>query len=176
MAAAFNDEQHKGEYVQSIKKAITGKALKYRCAPHEYNKTGTASGKLVGGNLALLAHVLGTPSDIKTAGNILFIEDIGEYIYSVDRMFYHLKRAGKLEKLGGLVIGGFTDMKDTVTPFGQEVYEVIYDVVKDYSYPVCFQFPVGHMPENYALKIGVPFQINVSKTGVALSEVKTETE
>lgn len=163
MAAAFNDEEYKNEYVQSLKAAIEGTKAKYVCAKNPYNKEGTASGILVGGNLSLISHLIGTRSDIDTEGKILFIEDVGEYIYNIDRMLYHLKRSGKLDKLAALIIGGFTEVKDTTIPFGKDVYEVINDAVKEYQYPVCFQFPVGHTRENYALKIGVEYRLVVGE-------------
>jgi muramoyltetrapeptide carboxypeptidase len=171
MAAAFNDDGFKNEFVQSLQKALAGKKAKYTCAPHAFNKTGTASGELVGGNLSLLAHLTGTPSDINTKNKILFIEDIGEQIYNIDRMLYQLKRSGKLNKLAGLVIGGFTDMKDTDRPFGKTVQEVIQQIIEEYNYPVCFNFPVSHQKENYALKVGVKYQLVVSNKQTKLFEI-----
>ena len=170
MAGAFNDAGYISRYVQSLKNALEGKWARYNCDPHELNRPGEAIGELVGGNLALLAHVVGTDSDLKTKGRILFVEDIGEYLYNIDRMFYQLKRSGKLAKLAGLIIGGFTDMKDTERPFGKKVYELIYDIVKEYDYPVCFGFPVSHDKENYALKIGVGYKLKVGKTKIMLEE------
>ncbi len=171
MAAAFNDGENKNEFITSLKNAITGKKLKYKCAAHPFNKKGAASGELVGGNLSLLCHLTGTKSDINTKNKILFIEDIGEYIYSIDRMLLQLKRSGKLDKLAGLIIGGFTDMKDTERPFGKTVYEAINDLVKEYNYPTCFNFPVSHSKENYALKVGVNHQLKVTSKSVLLSEI-----
>ena len=170
MAAAFNEGGAESEFVLSLKKMLAGKKNKYTCAIHFFNKQGTAIGELVGGNLSLLAHLTGTPSDITTKNKILFIEDIGEYIYGIDRMLFQLKRSGKLDKLAGLIIGGFTDMKDTERPFGKSTGEVIHDIVKDYDYPVCFNFPVSHGKENYALKIGGSYQLSVGKKTVQLSE------
>jgi muramoyltetrapeptide carboxypeptidase len=170
MAAAFNDAGYISRYVQSLKNALEGEWAKYICDSHELNKTGEAIGELIGGNLALLVNAIGTDSDFKTRGRILFIEDIGEYLYSVDRMFYQLKRSGKLSKLAGLIIGGFTDMKDTDRPFGKTVYEIIHDVIKEYDYPVCFGFPVSHGKENYALKVGTGYKLRVGKTKVLLEE------
>src|SRR5882724_7323714 len=166
MAGAFNDEGYKNEYVLSLKNALEGKKIKYQCAVHEFNKKGEAIGELVGGNLALLTHLVGTDSDLKTRGRILFIEDIGEYLYNIDRMFWQLKRSGKLAKIAGLIIGGFTDIKDTERPFGQTAYEIIRDIVKEYDYPVCFGFPVSHEKENYALKIGVGYKLKITKSKV----------
>ena len=170
MAAAFNDGEYKNEFIQSLHKAITGKKANYKVAAHAFNKPGIASGELVGGNLSLLAHLTGTPSDINTKNKILFIEDIGEYIYNIDRMLYQLKRSGKLDKLAGLIIGGFTDMKDTERPFGKTVYEVIQDIIADYKYPVCFNFPVSHGKENYALKVGGTYELKVTGKLVQLKE------
>jgi muramoyltetrapeptide carboxypeptidase len=170
MAAAFNDNEYEYEYVQSLKQALEGEPALYETAPHRFNKTGKAKGKLVGGNLSLVAHLIGTFSGYKTAGKILFLEDVGEYIYNVDRMLYQLKRSGKLDELEALIIGGFTEMKDTTIPFGKEVYDVINDIVKEYNYPICFNFPVSHTRENYALKVGVEYKLNVSDEGVSLKE------
>lgn len=170
MAAAFNDDGYKNEYVQSLKQAMEGKTARYHCEPHAFNKKGEAIGELVGGNLSLLAHIVGTPSDIKTKGRILFLEDVGEYKYNVDRMLWQLKRAGKLDKLAGLIIGGFTDNKDTERPFGKPIDDIIHELVQEYDYPVCFHFPVSHAAENYALKVGVGYKLKVSKQKVTLEE------
>jgi muramoyltetrapeptide carboxypeptidase len=170
MAAAFNDNGYRNEFVQSLKKAIAGKKAIYKTAVHAFNKTGTATGELVGGNLSLLAHLTGTASDINTKNKILFIEDIGEYIYSIDRMLYQIKRSGKLDKLAGLIIGGFTDMKDTERPFGKTVQEAIAAIIDEYEYPVCFDFPVSHGAANYALKVGVVYELKVTQKIVQLKE------
>ncbi|MCY7292077.1 MAG: LD-carboxypeptidase, partial [Ferruginibacter sp.] len=111
MAAAFNEGEN--EFIQSLHNAIKGKKAKYSCAANSFNKKGSATAELVGGNLSLLANITGTESDINTKNKILFLEDIGEQIYSIDRMLYQLKRSSKFENLAGLIIGGFTDIKDT---------------------------------------------------------------
>jgi muramoyltetrapeptide carboxypeptidase len=170
MAGAFNDAGYINRFVQSLKAVLEGKKIKYTIDPHEFNKKGEAIGELIGGNLTLLSHITGTDSDSKTRGRILFIEDVGEYLYNIDRMMYHLKRSGKLSKLAGLIVGGFTDMKDTERPFGQTAYEIIRDVVSEYSYPVCFGFPVSHEKENYALKTGVGYKLKVTKNKAILEE------
>lgn len=170
MAGAFNDGGNTNEFVVSLKNALEGKKAKYVCPPHEFNRKGEAIGELVGGNLALLSHLTGTDSDIKTRGRILFIEDTGEYIYNIDRMLYQLKRSGKLAKLAGLIVGGFNDTKDTERPFGNTIHGIIRDIVKEYDYPVCFDFPVSHTDRNYALKIGVGYKLKVSKAKVTLEE------
>lgn len=170
MAAAFNDGEFNSAYIQSIKKALEGEPALYECSPNSFNKEGAVKGELVGGNLALLAHLIGTASDIKTKNKILFLEDVGEYLYSVDRLLVQLKRAGKLDKLAGLIIGGFTDCKDTERPYGKTVYEIIYEQVKEYEYPVCFGFPVSHNKENYALKVGVKYSLEITNEKTVLSE------
>jgi len=168
MAAAFNEGEN--EFIASLRKALEGEKAHYSCGPHELNRTGEAVGRLVGGNLTLLAHLVGTPSDANTKKKLLFIEDVGEYLYNIDRMLLQLKRAGKLDRIAGLIVGGFTDTKDTERPYGSTVEEIIYDQVKTYRFPVCFGFPVSHETENYALKIGLAYKLSVTATGTTLSE------
>jgi muramoyltetrapeptide carboxypeptidase len=172
MAAAFNDGEYQNQYIQSLRKALQGKAANYSCAANQFNKKGKAIGKLVGGNLSLLAHAVGTDSCFKTKNRILFIEDVGEYIYNVDRMLIQLKRSGMLKGLAGLIVGGFSDMKDTTIPFGTDVYHLISEHVKEYDYPVCFDFPVSHEKENYALKIGVEYQLTITAGKTSLKELQ----
>lgn len=170
MAAAFNDDQGSNPYILSIKQALEGEKANYEAEGNQFNNAGSAKGVLAGGNLALLAHLVGTDSDLPTRNRILFLEDVGEYLYNIDRMLLQLKRAGKLDKLSGLIVGGFTDSKDTERPFGKTVYEIIYEHVKDYKYPICFGFPVSHEKENYALKVGIEYKLHVTKEKVELTE------
>ncbi|MBC8034144.1 MAG: LD-carboxypeptidase [Chitinophagaceae bacterium] len=170
MAGAFNNGGALDESVLSLRNALEGRKTRYTCPPHAFNHTGCATGELVGGNLSILAHLTGTASDIATKDRILFLEDVGEYLYNIDRMLFQLKRSGKLEGLSGLIIGGFTDVKDTVVPYGKSLNEIIHAVIKDFSYPVCFGFPVSHGTENYALKTGVSYNLNIEATGVLLEE------
>jgi muramoyltetrapeptide carboxypeptidase len=170
MASAFNEEGYLNDYVLSLKKALEGEKIRYHCPAHEFNQKGEAVGELVGGNLSLLAHLSGTPSDIKTKGRILFLEDVGEYLYNLDRMMFQLLRAGKLDNLAGLIIGGFSDNKDTERPFGKTPYEIIHAIVKKFRYPVSYGFPVGHQKENYALKVGLGYKLRVGKSRVTLEE------
>lgn len=171
MAGAFNDNGFKTEYVHSLQKALTGKKYNYSCTAHELNKPGKATGVLVGGNLAMVAHSIGSVSEIDTKNKILFLEDVGEYLYVIDRMMLQLKRAGKLDYPAGIIFGSFTEMKDTTIPFGSDVYSILYDKVKEYNYPVCFDFPVGHTEKNYALKHGAPHQLFVTPKKVSLKEI-----
>jgi muramoyltetrapeptide carboxypeptidase len=171
MAAAFNDGEAANEFVLSLQKALMGKKANYHSNPHLFNQNGKTDGQLVGGNLCMLAHLTGTNSQLNTKKKILFIEDIGEYIYNIDRMLWQLKRSGQLDNLAGLVVGGFRDTKDTERPFGQTVEEVIHQHVKDYPYPVCFNFPVSHSRENYVLKVGGNYQLTVNAKGGRLKEI-----
>jgi muramoyltetrapeptide carboxypeptidase len=168
MAAAFNDGGFKNKYIRSLKETLVGKKANYTCKPHTFNKTGTAKAELVGGNLALLAHLTGTKSELQTKNKILFLEDIGEQLYNVDRMMHQLKRSGKLNNLAALIIGGFTDIEDTQRPFGKKVYEIIHELIKEYNYPVCFGFPVSHAKENVALKSGCTYQLSITASKTTL--------
>jgi muramoyltetrapeptide carboxypeptidase len=162
MAGAFNDGGADTPGVRSLRQVLGGESMHYTCAPHPFDRKGQAAGTLVGGNLSLLTHLVGSVSDIDTAGKILFLEDVGEYLYHIDRMLRQLKRSGKLDRLAGLVIGGFSETKDTMRPFGATVEEIIRDVVKDYTYPVCYGFPVSHGMENVALKIGMEYTLTIT--------------
>lgn len=170
MAAAFNDNGYKNEYVLSLQKALKGNKASYNCNVHPFNKTGKATAELVGGNLCMIAHSLGTKSAYKTKNKILFIEDIGEYIYNIDRMLIQLKRSGLLQNLAGLIVGSFTDLKDTTTTFGKNVYDIIQEHTQEYNYPICFNFSVGHQTANYALKIGATHTLNINNKKVSLKE------
>ena len=170
MAGAFNDEDNNNKYLQSVRKSLEGKKNYYQCDPHSFNRRGEAIGELVGGNLTMLAHCIGTASDIKTKGKILFIEDVGEYLYNIDRMMFQLKRAGKFHKLSALIVGGFTNMKDTERPFGSNAEEIIRDCIKEYDFPVGFGFPVSHEKENFSLKTGIGYKLKVGKSKVTLEE------
>jgi len=170
MASAFNDGGYEDEYVQSLRQVLAGEKIRYQCATHALNRRGEAVGELVGGNLSLLVHAIGTPSDLKTKGRILVLEDVGEYIYQVDRMMRQLLRGGKLDYLAGLIVGGFTDIRDTERPFGRAVYDLIHDIIRPFDYPVCFGFPVSHGKENYALKLGTGYKLKVGRNKVMLEE------
>lgn len=170
MANAFNDAGDDDKSLLSLRKVLEGKKITYVVPAHPFNKNGEVIGELVGGNLAMLAHSVGTDSDIKTKGRILFLEDVGEYLYNIDRMMRQLQRAGKFSKLGGLIIGGFSDIKDTIRPFGKEVEQIIAEVIEEYDFPVSYGFPVSHGKENLALKIGTGYKLKVGKKQVKLEE------
>lgn len=171
MSTAFKNQEHNPENIVSLLQALKGIKNNYTINANALNILGVAKGKLVGGNIALLANAIGTKSDIKTKNCILFIEDIGEQLYAVDRMLHQLKRAGKLENLAGLVVGNFTEMQDTDRPFGKTINEIIANIVQEYKYPVCYDFPVGHGVENRALKIGVDYKLSINKENSKLIEL-----
>jgi len=156
----------------SLRKALFGEELSYAIHPNQLNRDGAGCGLLIGGNLSLLIAISGSKSDIDYAGKVLFIEDVGEYLYAVDRMMYTLKRAGKLQHLAGLIVGGFTEIKDNDIPFGQTVPQIIRDVVSEYNYPVCFDFPAGHIPDNDSLILGSNLNLMVRDKEVTVRYVK----
>jgi muramoyltetrapeptide carboxypeptidase len=140
--------------LDSLKNALFGNLEEYHLKPDRHNRAGEASGILVGGNLSVLYSMRGTQLDIDTKGKILFLEDIGEYLYHIDRMIMNLKISGKLRDLKGLIIGGMSGMKVSVSGFRKTAYDVIREAVEDYSYPVMFGFPAGHMRPNMTLILG----------------------
>jgi muramoyltetrapeptide carboxypeptidase len=157
--------------LDTLRKALFGENLSYEFKSHALNRSGNSSGILVGGNLSLLVAVSGSISDIDYTGKVLFIEDVGEYLYAIDRMLRNLKRAGKLANLAGLIVGGFSDVKDNDIPFGQTVPEIIMEIVKEYDYPVCFDFPAGHIPDNCSLILGRSLNLLVQEQQVTVKFV-----
>ncbi len=165
-----NIENKSKETSVSIKEVLFGNAYKISVATKEkLNRNGEAQGQLVGGNLSLLYSLCGSNSALKTDDKILFIEDLDEYLYHVDRMMMNLKRNGMLKNLAGLVVGGMTDMHDNKAPFGKTVEEIIYASVSEYNYPVCFNFPAGHIDDNRALILGRNATLEITENKVALN-------
>jgi len=179
MCNSFPDDWNKAEPIQvtsilSIRQALMGEKMAYPVVPHEKNRMGTGEGLLVGGNLKTIETLSGTRSDIDTTGKILFVEDTGEYLYSIDRMFWHLERTGKLAGLQGLVVGGFKVRPDDPgEEFGRDLYDIVQERMKPYGYPFCFDFPVGHQKSNFALRYGMPHRLTVAADKVALEDVNT---
>jgi muramoyltetrapeptide carboxypeptidase len=136
---------------------------------NQLNRRGKTKAPVVGGNLSLLAHAVGTNAELNTDGKILFIEDISEQLYNIERMLLQLIRSGKLKKLKGLIVGGFTQNKDTERPFGKDVHQLIHDLIQEYKFPVCYDFPVGHEKENVALAIGTTYKLEVEEDLTTLS-------
>lgn len=142
------------EAKESLRKALFGEFLEYVVPCDQMNKYGTAKGELVGGNLSILYSLFGSVSAIDCTDRILFIEDLDEYLYHIDRMMMNLKRNGCLEGLKGIIVGGMTKMKDNEIPWGKNALEIIEDVTKEYNIPVIYNFPAGHLADNHALIFG----------------------
>lgn len=150
----INFQENTKEALESLRKALFGEKLEYNIPAHKLNRNGIAEGVLVGGNLSLLHNLAGTKSDIDTRNKILFIEDLEEYLYHIDRMMVQMKRSGKLSGLRGLIVGGMTRMNDNKVPFGKTCEEIIREKVAEFKYPVCFGFPAGHLEDNRAIYLG----------------------
>jgi muramoyltetrapeptide carboxypeptidase len=163
MPVNIKEEDFNGDSVESLRKALFGEKLFYSKPITFYFKTGLSEGILTGGNLSILYSLMGTASEPDTDGTILFLEDVDEYLYHIDRMMMNLKRAGKLSKLNGLIVGGMDRMNDNEIPFGKTANEIIFDAVAEYNYPVCFDFPAGHGETNLALILGRRIRFKVDK-------------
>jgi muramoyltetrapeptide carboxypeptidase len=150
-----------------LQEMLFGKKQVLHAGGHALNRCGVVSGQLVGGNLSIICHTIGTSSEIITKGNILFLEDIGEQLYHLDRMMVQLKRGGFLNDLAGVIVGQFTEMKDD-DPFGMTANEIIYDHIREYDYPIAFNFPIGHTNDNHALPVGVVAKFDVSESIASL--------
>jgi muramoyltetrapeptide carboxypeptidase len=151
------------EAVESLRVSLFGQPLQYAIDPHPMNRLGKASGELVGGNLSILYSLLGSPSAIDCKDKILYIEDLDEYLYHIDRMMMNLKRNGCLESLKGIIVGSMTDMKDNDIPWGKNALEIVQDVAKNYTIPMIFNFPAGHIHDNRALILGNTVTIEVTE-------------
>ena len=164
----FDDNGELREDLTTMMKLVKGEGISYNVDATGFDRTGTASGQLVGGNLSIISNLCGTKYDIDTRGKILFLEDIDEFLYHTDRMVHQLKLSGKLDNLVGLILGDFTDMKDNESPFGQTVHEIFAEAVKDFNYPVCHGFPAGHDKKNLALAFGRDWELEVAERGTKL--------
>ncbi|WP_417368010.1 S66 peptidase family protein [Flavobacterium beibuense] len=153
------------EAKETLRKALFGEKLEYNIEPHEFNKAGKATGELVGGNLSVLYSIVGSESEVDYKGKILFIEDLDEYLYHIDRMMMNLKRNGYFKNVKGIIIGGMTKMNDNDIPWGHDALEIIKDITKDYDIPICFNFPAGHMKDNRALVMGKEITLEVTAKG-----------
>jgi muramoyltetrapeptide carboxypeptidase len=150
----IRDGNKKNLSVETLRLALFGEQLLYTFPQGPMDRPGAGEGILTGGNLSILYSLMGSPSQTDTKGKILFLEDVDEYLYHIDRMMMNLKRAGLLKNLRGLIVGSMHEMKDNTIPFGKTAMQIISEAVKDYGYPVCYNFPSGHGPENLALILG----------------------
>lgn len=156
------------EAIESLRITLFGESLNYEIAPDSMNKLGKASGELVGGNLSILYSLLGSKSAINCENKILFLEDLDEYLYHIDRMMMNLKRNGCLDSIKGIIVGAMTDMKDNDIPWGKNALEIIQDVTQKYNIPILYNFPAGHIHDNRTLIMGstVTIDINVNSSKV----------
>lgn len=157
------------EAKESMKKALFGEKIEYTIPAHEFNKAGKATGELIGGNLSVLYSIMGSESEADYKGKIIFIEDLDEYLYHIDRMMMNLKRNGYFKNVKGIIIGGMTKMRDNDIPWGHTALEIIQDITKEYKIPVCFNFPAGHIQDNRALVFGKQITLDVSAQGTKIS-------
>lgn len=157
------------EVKDTLRKALFGETISYSIPSKSYDVKGTASGELVGGNISILYSLLGSKSAIDTKDKILFIEDLDEYLYHIDRMMYNLKRNGYFENVKGIIVGSMTDMHDNEIPFGQNEVQIITEIAKEYQIPIGFQFPAGHQSDNRTLILGKQVDFEVNESEVVLS-------
>src|SRR5258706_832027 len=163
---AFNFKKSSPESLDALRGILSGGTVSYHIPENifsDFNRHGNAKGILTGGNLSMLYALNGTPSDIDYSGKILFMEDLDEYLYHIDRMMLMLKRSGKLKSLAVLIVGGMTDMKDNAVPFGKSAEEIICEAVAEYGYPLCFGFPAGHIRDNRPLIFGREVELKVTE-------------
>jgi len=170
MAAAFNKGPEGEPYIQAVKSILEGQKTTYTASTHSYNKLGTITAPMIGGNLCLITHLIGSQNSMDTNGKILFLEDIGEFHYNLDRMVLQMKNAGLFNNLAGLVLGGFTDMRDEPTDIGASAFEILQSHITEFNYPVCYDFPISHGLSNYPIKEGAIYQLNIQADQVILIE------
>lgn len=168
MPSVWNDAT--AESIESLRKGLIGEVLSYDFPTHSLNRNGDISGVLVGGNASILFALKGSVSDLDTSGKILFLEDLDEYLYHMDRMFISLKRAGKFKGLKALLIGGMTEMKDNEIPFGKSIEEIIYECVSEYDYPLYFNFPSGHISNNLAVRLGCEAELKATENRISFKQ------
>ncbi|HPD96429.1 MAG: LD-carboxypeptidase [Bacteroidales bacterium] len=173
MPISFPKDLTGDKSVQMLVDVLTGINPVYEVEPNSYNKKGSAQGILTGGNLSILVNLIGTDADFSAQGRILFIEDVDEYLYHIDRMMMQLRRTGKLKAISGLIVGTFTKMRDNEVPFGSDAYDIIHSATRDLKIPICFGFPAGHSEPNLPLIMGRQIKLDVTNEG---SKVTFESE
>lgn len=176
MAVSWNGKTADPDALDFLRRMLFGEPVQYQvpAAQPGLLRTGSAQGRLLGGNLSILSQLIGTPTDFDTRGAVLFIEDVDEYLYHIDRLMVHLARSGKLAGLAGLIVGGFTDIKDNKTPYGKTAEEIVAEWVAPYDFPVAYGFPVGHWPRNYPLLHGADVRLNVAHSMTELHFLPTK--
>ena len=171
MSAGFGKGDAGLPYIMALKQMLEGAALPVEAKAHPANLLGHSEGNLVGGNLCLMTHLIGGENQLDTKGKILCFEDVGEYHYNVDRMLIQCKNAGLLDGLAGLVVGGFTEMKDEAAEFGETIIEMILRITKGANYPICFDFPISHDLNNMPVQLGATYQLAVTENATVLTKI-----
>ena len=166
----INFSENTQRSLESLRSIIFGMKNSIKTLPHKFNRTGKVEAEIVGGNLSILYSLLGSKSDIETDKKILFIEDLDEYLYHIDRMVINMKRNRKFKNLKGMIIGEISSMNDNKISFGRNAQEIILSHIKEYDFPVCFGFPCGHLDDNRAIRLGVKSLLNITENDVSLSQ------
>jgi len=164
MITGFDDIDQNNDSLSKLKNVLFGDNLSYSINSNKNNKTGKSEGILVGGNLTLIQSTIGSKTELKMKDKILFIEEIGEYAYHIDRMLYSLKRADYFENCKGLIVGQISDVKKNTTDFGRSINEIILDILDEYNFPILFDFPAGHEKTNFPIILGRKVILDVSKS------------
>ena len=166
----INFSENTQRSLDSLRSVIFGMKNIIKTSPHKFNRTGKVEAEIIGGNLSILYSLLGSKSDIYTDNKILFIEDLDEYLYHIDRMVINMKRNRKFKNLKGMIIGEMGSMNDNKISFGSNAQEIILSHITEYDFPVCFSFPCGHLDDNRAIRLGVKSLLNITENGVSLSQ------
>ncbi len=166
---AISAKSASAEAKESLRSALFGKPQDYKLPANDLNRIGRASGEIVGGNLSVLYSLLGSKSEIDLKGKILFIEDLDEYLYHIDRMLMNFKRNGYFSQISGLIIGGMTSMNDNEIPWGMTANQIVEDLVKEYKFPVLYNFPAGHIKDNRAIVLGSKAVLEINSSGSTLN-------
>ncbi len=171
MPVKFDNSIESAKSIKTLQEAIFGKLKEYAFKPHQQNITGKCEGKLIGGNLSILSCLIGTSVEFDYTNKILFIEEVDEYLYHIDRMMYSMHLSGNLRKIKGLLVGNFSDLHDNKIPFGRDEKQIILDAVKDYNIPVAFDFPAGHESMNKALYLNKEAKLTIEKERCTLQYI-----
>jgi muramoyltetrapeptide carboxypeptidase len=166
----INFSKNTPKSLESLQRVLFGMKNIIKSPSHRFNRLGKVEAEIIGGNLSILYSLLGSKSDLNTDGKILFMEDLDEYLYHIDRMMINMKRNGKFKQLKGVIIGEMSDMNDNDIPFGKTAEEIILEHIKDYNFPICFGFPSGHLDDNRAIRFGVSSVLDINENGVSLSQ------
>ncbi len=172
MPINFNTNTY--ESLGSLHTCLFGIKNVINCNTNPFNRHGKVEAEIVGGNLSILYSLLGSNSNIITDSKILFIEDLDEYLYHIDRMIVNMKRNGKFTKLKGLIVGGMNSMNDNSIPFGKTVEEIILEHTKEFNFPICFDFPAGHLDDNRSIILGVKSFLDINKNGVSFIQYNNQ--